>query len=309
MDLSKVESLDGYSFYGSGISNANLVGFTDSRIGVRNFENTDSLTTVTFPNRTFEIASSAFKGASKLNTVTASSETNITNIGVSAFENCTSLNNASFLTNSSIKKVENYAFANCGTITSNGVLNLKAKQIESGVFSESKVKEVNYEGTGTFSGFSGIQTFKNCTSLEKVTCFNAKPTGFPVSPEDFRGCVNLKELSFLIPNTEANAEYINWHGRWPEWSKAENILKDCNKLEKVTFYGTVDAWLRSFYTDFTLGGERASFLTNLGSEILDLRKSNVQVICQGGCKETNETGSITLSKSNIISYLSKFKDF
>ena len=35
----------------------------------------------------------------------------------------------------------------------------------------------------------------------------------------------------------------------------------------------------------------------------------IQVICQGGCKETNETGSITLSKSNIVSYLNKFKNY
>ena len=302
IDLSNATSIAYRSFYNSGIKDADLSSVSVSYIGGGNsFTDAKNLTTATLSATVTNIDTSFFNGASKLTTVTAKGT--ITDIGENAFNDCGALSSVNFLNKSEDLTIRKYAFKNSGPLGNNGVLNLKAKKVLSYAFVGSKIKELNITNTVDFGDSGtvfagGTNQFQECTELTKVTYSGVRAKNFPHVQNCFYGCTSLKEVSYLFTDTnDINSTSGTFF--------STNVFAEC-PLEKVTFSGTVDAWINSTCKPRgQLMKEEELDTYNLvwGYEGFDIRNSNLTVTCLNGCKKTNETGTITLTKSNIKSYL------
>lgn len=308
IDLSKVTSIAYQSFKNSGITNADLSSaYTQFNGigGVETFNSAKNLTTVTLSSNVKNIDKDFFTGASKLTTVTTKGTIN--EVGEGAFKGCESLSNVDFFNKNENLIIRKNAFNNCGTLTSNGVLNLKAKQVHDYAFQNTKIKELNITNTTDWgdeiAGFIGWNHFQDCTELTKVTYSGVKSKGFPNSSGCFADCTKLKEVSFLF----TDSAQVN--SRSGTFFLERNIFENC-PLEKITFSGTVDAWIKSTFplSRMFVDSDAADSSMSVGYEAFDIRQGKLQVTCLNGCKTTNELGkSITLTKNNIINYINRVR--
>ena len=138
---------------------------------VTKYKNTTS-TSCTIPDKLGNmpvevIAQDAFKGNTKLTTVTVPKSLRV--ISVSAFEGCTALTVVSELRNTQLTNVDKYAFKDC-----------------------TAMKNINFPKT--LQAF-GVGAFENCTSLEAVIGLqNTKLSGQLYST--FKGCKKLTSIQF-----------------------------------------------------------------------------------------------------------------
>lgn len=138
---------------------------------VTKYKNTTS-TSCTIPDKLGNmpvevIAQDAFKGNTKLTTVTVPKSLRV--ISVSAFEGCTALTVVSELRNTQLTYVDKYAFKDC-----------------------TAMKNINFPKT--LQAF-GVGAFENCTSLEAVIGLqNTKLSGQLYST--FKGCKKLTSIQF-----------------------------------------------------------------------------------------------------------------
>ena len=182
------------------------------------FEGNTVLRSVTIPETVGNIGKEAFKGATRLQTVTFSGTPTLANIAASAFEGCTSL--ASFTFPSSVTQIGASAFKDCTSLV-NADIYTTTTSIDATAFSGCNPNNVTYTirpngdnttvPAGLFSGCEGVgkvqladgitaiadEAFMGCTNLTSLQL----PTGLEtIGARAFKGCTRLP--SFLnIPQT------------------------------------------------------------------------------------------------------------
>ena len=192
-----------YRFNNDG--SARIVGYEDA--------NTTSLTiptTIDF-NGSHDVKSiehHAFNGYTKLESVTFTSPSNLTSIGLQAFRDCKALTKIEIPT--SVSDIDKEAFMNCTA--------LQSVTIEKG-----ESPQLSSLKTRTFSG---------CTSLESITFPNT--SSFQIEEYAFEGCNNIKKVYCLNSNYPSIIEVVDYaiHNTTDPF----NI----NPLMKPTLYGDTD---------------------------------------------------------------------
>ena len=170
----------------------------------------DSLKTVEFGALATEVPAYAFKGCTKLTSVTLSNS--ITKIGKDAFSGCSALTSVTIP--SSVTYIEGEAFSGSGLVEV--TIPDSVTEMESLVFRQcanlKKVtlgKNITVINTGTFDG---------CASLVQINLDGVTEIGF----EAFQGCSALTELNF------GSLERVGYYA-----------FKDCTGLKQVTMPKTL----------------------------------------------------------------------
>ena len=150
----------------------------------------------------------AFNGYIKLESITFTSPSNLTSIGLQAFRDCKALTKIEIPT--SVSDIDKEAFMNCTA--------LQSVTIEKG-----ESPQLSSLKTRTFSG---------CTSLESITFPNI--SSFQIEEYAFEGCNNIKKVYCLNSNYPSIIEVVDYaiHNTTDPF----NI----NPLMKPTLYGDTD---------------------------------------------------------------------
>ena len=158
-NLSKLETLDRYSFYQCEKLEKVTLPSTIDEIQIRTFYNCISLTTINLSN-VKTIGTSAFYGCKNLKNVDLSK---VTDLGDTSFKGCSSLNSSLTLNN-----VEIHTEALCNTGVTSLTINGNSTIYERGLYSTSGINTVYITGATTVKKWAaGFNGFTN-DSLEAV---------------------------------------------------------------------------------------------------------------------------------------------
>lgn len=176
IDLKKVQTIDGYAFWGSGLTDL-ILPKSVKNVGSRAFEACTSLTKVTINATELTLdTNNTFAGCSSLNTVVTSADSKIEHLNASAF----------------------------GPDTSYGSKDYK----------QAPVKSIEINGTVNTLNFSALSSLKSLTINGKNTWQgNALPSGFEnlvingdswsVGTYQFQGSAPVKHLTVFADNVSA----------------------------------------------------------------------------------------------------------
>ena len=176
IDLKKVQTIDGYAFWGSGLTDL-ILPKSVKNVGSRAFEACTSLTKVTINATELTLdTNNTFAGCSSLNTVVTSADSKIEHLNASAF----------------------------GPDTSYGSKDYK----------QAPVKSIEINGTVNTLNFSALSSLKSLTINGKNTWQgNALPSGFEnlvingdswsVGSYQFQGSAPVKHLTVFADNVSA----------------------------------------------------------------------------------------------------------
>ena len=156
------------------------------------FLNATKLSSVRISSSVTEIMDEAFNGTTRLKSITFSSDSNLTTIGIKAFGGCTNL--TSIVLPSSLTTIGESAFEGCTKLTS-----VKFKN-------GSNLEEI------------GASAFKNCTALSSISLPNTVTT---VGASVFEGCSTHIKLE---GNSVPSGFKTNWNGSCPFYAGV--VLKD-----------------------------------------------------------------------------------
>lgn len=219
-------------------------------IGDNAFNGFTKLTTLQLPKGLSSLGSSAFAGCTSLASVTCSDNlTALTSIGSSAFSGCTGLNRFDFDRLTALTSIGSSAFYNTGTLSLNGEISLNATSIGSSAFSKSKVTVVNILSNSVTIGSSA---FESCTSLQAFRFSKSNCTWGGSGVDIFKNCTSLTELqlpsSYNVGNSGAsiiggctNANFaIYLHHKYGDVSSITGSWRIIDSVPTDDYYFKVD---------------------------------------------------------------------
>lgn len=179
-----------YEVTAPGLSGSNgTVTYTGTSAGGTSVKIPATVTVDGVKYKVTAVAESAFKGNTKLTTVTIGK--NVTSIGSQAFANCASLKTVTFAGGSGLKSIGSSAFKNCKKLTKITIPNTVTKIGASAFSGCAALKTVSF-ASGSKLKSIGSSAFKNCKKLTKITVPN-KVTSIGASA--FSGCTALKTVT------------------------------------------------------------------------------------------------------------------
>ncbi|WP_414733921.1 leucine-rich repeat protein [Acetobacterium carbinolicum] len=194
----------------------NIDGVPITAIGARTFDGHDQLKNVTIPKTVTSMGWSAFRGCTRLDTVTFEAGSKLTEIGDDAFYGCRSLTTIQIP--ASVTSMGSSAFLGCtslDTVTFEADSELTA--IGDNAFRGcDSLKEIQIPASVTSMGYCA---FSGCTSLNTVT-FEVDSALETIDDVAFKGSISLKEIQIPANVTSIGESAFEFSG-----------------LNKITFQG------------------------------------------------------------------------
>ena len=223
IDLKKVQTIDGYAFWGSGLTDL-ILPKSVKNVGSRAFEACTSLTKVTINATELTLdTNNTFAGCSSLNTVVTSADSKIEHLNASAFGPDTSYGSKDYKQapvksieiNGTVNTLNFSALSSLKSLTINGQNTWSGNALPSG-FENLVINGDNWNISGyQFAGKTPIKHLTvftdNVSAADKsAAAFRSNPyletaqfTGENVTLQDkmFMGCTNLKWLDLSTVGT------------------------------------------------------------------------------------------------------------
>ncbi len=240
----RVENIDGYSFYGSGLSCID-VPENVSRLGEAAFAECIYLSSISLPDRLTSIANYTFMNCISLDIV--SIPTNVEIIGDGAFSGCSGLTEVKLPFG--LKKIGNSAFSDCIFLSS---VNIPSEVEDIGEFAFSGCSRLSNVVVNC-NTFISDYMFSECNRLESIIftseiseigmasfygCTQLKSIDIPegvqtIGDSAFMGCSNLQQIT--IPASVSNIE----DGAFSNCTALKTVQNDSiiTELNMLTFSG------------------------------------------------------------------------
>lgn len=211
-----------YTFTETMTDNLHVVKYPSGYVNAGSFSGTTALYKVILSTNTVAIGTSAFKGCTNLDSVTAS---NLTSLGSGSFSGCTKLTTASL--GGTFTQVQETAFFGCTSLENITLPTTVTLIGESGFTRCSSLTEIDTSritslGNGAFSGCSSLEnivlgnvttspvrTFQRCTSLKSVK-FGSGSTFTTLGQYYFEGCTSLTDVE--LPNSVTLLNHYSFRG-------------------------------------------------------------------------------------------------